>query len=57
MQDKIDLEKLKAEIGYKKTCKTCVDCGKCDSILKMALDEAKQMQADENVKPCESCKL
>jgi len=51
-----ELDKLKEEIGYKKTCGTCVDCGECDKILKMTLDEQKQA-AGGNVKPCPNCKL
>ena len=50
-----ELDKLKAEIGYKKTCGTCINCGECDKILKMALDEKKQ--AAGNGKPCDKCRI
>lgn len=56
MKKENELDKLKVEIGYKKTCGTCVECGKCDKILKMVLDEKKQA-AGGNVKPCSDCKL
>lgn len=48
-----DLDKLKAEINYKKACPTCENCGQCDKLLKMAIEEQKA--ANKSVKPCASC--
>lgn len=57
MTDK-ELDKLKAEIGYKRTCGTCTDCGECDIILKMAIKERQELKGDKQPeKPCGSCRM
>lgn len=56
MVDKLKtIDELKKEIGYKTACKPCRGCGKCDEILKMALDEQRETQGMP--RPCESCRI
>ena len=52
-----DLEKIKKEISFHALCKPCRNCGQCDRILKLAIDEAKSLSSDEKRKPCESCRM
>lgn len=50
-----EVEKLKEEIGYHRTCGTCVNCGECDRILELVVRE--KQEAEGKVKPCASCGL
>lgn len=48
-----ELDKLKDEIGYHRSCDTCVNCGECDRILEMVIREQQEAQGKE--KPCGEC--
>lgn len=50
-----ELEKLKEEINYHKTCGTCVSCGECERILEMVLKE--RQEAEGKPRPCDKCHL
>jgi hypothetical protein len=52
-----ELDKLKAEINYRRACGTCVACGECDTILKMAIEEKRLEKEGKAEKPCNSCRL
>lgn len=57
MTDK-ELDKLKAEIDFHKHCKPCRNCGECERILDIAINERQELEGEQATKkPCESCRI
>ena len=62
-----DLQKIKAEIAFHALCRPCQNCGECERVLQIAIQEWREshppgvemlrLRPEQEKAPCQSCRL